>query len=140
MEQLLYKYIKIDIERFTLFEDDFPPKLEDVHFQISAQFDYNKEQYILCSKLTVTLSAGEKSILETVICSYFSIKEESVEQIINEKGRLIFAPPTLVQFASLNYGSLRGVIYVKTKGSQLENYILPPIFFGQIIDKSFEVD
>jgi hypothetical protein len=74
------------------------------------------------------------------MCSYFIIAKESVEQITNDKAQLIFTPMVLVQFASLNYGSLRGALSVKCQNTPLDDYVLPPIYLGQTIDQSFIVD
>lgn len=140
MEQLYYKYAKMDLEQFAIFEENIPFQLNEVKFDTLAQFDYDKEQNVLCSKLTLTMIDKDKPLLKAVMCSYFLIAQESVDQIVNEKGQLIFTPTTLVQFASLNYGSLRGALYLKCQETKLAGSVLPPVYFGQIIDKAFVVD
>lgn len=69
-----------------------------------------------------------------------TFRNDSIEQMRNENGQLVFVPQVLVQFASLNYGSLRGALFLKTQGSPLADYVLPPMFFGQIVDKAFMVE
>lgn len=140
MEQLYYKYAKMDLEQFAVFEENLPEKTGEMQFQTQAQFSYDKEQNVLCSKIVVTMTENEKPLMKADMCSYFAFRNDSVERLRNEDGCLAFLPQVLVQFASLNYGSLRGVLYLKTQGTPLADYILPPVFFGQIIDKSFVVD
>lgn len=140
MEQLYYKYAKINLEQFAIFEENIPEKPDEIKFQTQAQFDYDKVQNVLCSKITITLSENINPLMKVVLCSYFSISKESVEQIRNKDNCLVFAPQILIQLASLNYGSLRGVLYLKTLDTKLANYILPPVYFGQIIDNAFVVE
>lgn len=137
MEQLYYKYAKMELEQFAIFEENLPEKLEEVQSQMQAQFSYDKEQDVLCCKIVVTLTDSEKNLMKADMCSYFAFRKDSMEQIRNEAGHIVFVPQVLTQFASLNYGALRGILFLKTQGTQLANYILPPVFFGQIIDKSF---
>ncbi|MFW9607824.1 MAG: hypothetical protein ACMV14_05245 [Prevotella sp.] len=140
MDQLLYKYAKIDLEQFAIFEENISSPIGEVKFECVVQFDYDKEHDVLCSKLIMTMKDGDKTLLRAVMCSYFIIAKESVEQITNDKAQLIFTPMVLVQFASLNYGSLRGALSVKCQNTPLADYVLPPIYLGQTIDQSFIVD
>ena len=137
MEQLYYKYVKMELEQFALFEENLSEKQGEVQSQFQTQFSYDKEQDVLCSKIVVTLTGNEKILMKADMCSYFAFRKDSLEQMRNEAGHIVFVPQVLTQFASLNYGSLRGVLFLKTQGTQLANYILPPVLFGQIIDKSF---
>ena len=88
--QVKYKYNKIELEQFAMFEENDNPEIA--------------------------------SIVR-----------------LHKDGQIIFAPQLLVQFASFCYGTMRGVIYTKTLGSSLNNYILPPVYFGNLIDKGFAV-
>ena len=140
MEQLYYKYVKMDLEQFAVFEENIPQKLDGLKFQTQVQFDYDKAQNVLCCKITITFSEDGKPLMKAVMCSYFSISKDSLDQIRNEQDQFVFAPYMLIQFSSLNYGSLRGVLYLKRIGTKLAEHILPPIYFGQIIDKPFVVE
>lgn len=140
MEQLYYKYAKMELEQFAMFEENLSQKMEEVQFQTQAQFSFDKTQNVLCSRITVMMSDSEKLLLKAIMCSYFTFRNDSIEQMRNENGQLVFVPQVLVQFASLNYGSLRGALFLKTQGSPLADYVLPPMFFGQIVDKAFMVE
>ena len=140
MNTIYYKYIKIDLEQFAVFEENIPEKIDEVQIRTEIQFNYDKAQNIICNRLTVMLNHQDKPLLKSVLCSYFSVKEESVKQIKDEKNQIVFAPDILVQFASLNYGSLRGILHLKTLNTPLVNQILPPVSFNQIIDQPFVVE
>lgn len=137
--QVLYKYSKMDLEQFALFEENVSPIIKEVQFQTEVQFSYDKNSRILCSKIVATMILKEKPLLKADFRSYFEIAPESIEDLRQERN-IIFPPQVLVQFASLCYGSLRGVIHVKTLGTALNSFILPPVFFGNLIDKAFSVE
>ena len=81
MDQLLYKYAKIDLEQFAIFEENISSPIGEVKFECVVQFDYDKEHDVLCSKLIMTMKDGDKTLLRAVMCSYFISSKESVEQI-----------------------------------------------------------
>ena len=85
MDQLLYKYSMIDLEQFAIFEENISSPIGEVKFESMVQFDYDKEHDVLCSKLIMTMKDGDKTLLRAVMCSYFIIAKESVEQILTTK-------------------------------------------------------
>lgn len=129
----------IVLEQFAMFEENCNPEPKEVQFQTEAQFSYDTDNYTLCSKIIVNMSAQEKPLVKAELKSYFNLLPESVESLCKD-GRITFAPPLLVQFASLCYGSIRGVIYTKTMGTPLNSFIVPPMYFGNLIDKGFVVE
>ena len=137
--QVLYKYSKMEIEQFAMFEENYNQNVEEVEFQTEAQFSFDKESSVLCSKIVVNMSAVEKPLVKAELKSYFNIQPESIDSL-RQDGKILFPPQLLVQFASLCYGSMRGVIFAKTQGNALSNYVLPPVYFGQLIDKGFAVE
>lgn len=137
MKDVMYRYAKIELEQFAMFEENLNEEHGEIQLQTEAQFKYDKAQQVLCSKITVTFSNGESPLMRAVINSYFLIHQDSISRITDSEGHLVFPTSVLVQFASLNYGSLRGMIHLKTLGTKLSGYILPPIFFNEIITKDY---
>lgn len=135
-----YKYEKMELGQFATFEDKLQPGTSDVQFTTQVQFAYDKQQNVICCEMEVLMSQpGEATLMKAVMRSYFSIHAESVKNMQDDKGQIVFAPHILIQFASLNYGAMRGVIFVKTEQSLLSRFILPPVFFDEIINKPFIV-
>ena len=130
----------MELTQFAVFEENFPSGMENVQFNSELQFGYNKEQLLMFCEITVTMEFDGKPLMKAVMCSYFTIAQDSIRQIKDEYGHIEFPPYVLVQFASLNYGSLRGAIFIKTQGLPMSSYVLPPVFFNQIIDKPFVVN
>lgn len=137
MKDVMYRYAKMELEQFAMFEENLNEEQGEINLQTEAQFKYDKSQQVLCSKITATFSNGETPLMRAVINSYFLIQQDSISRITDSEGHLVFPTSVLVQFASLNYGSLRGMIHLKTLGTKLSSYILPPIFFNKIITKDY---
>lgn len=140
MKDVMYKYAKMELEQFAIFEENLKEPQGEIQLQTETQFNYDKAQHVLCSKITVTFSNGELPLIRAASNSYFLIHQDSINGITDSKGHITFPTSTLVQFASLNYGSLRGMIHLKTLGTKLADYILPPIFFNEIITKDYIAD
>lgn len=138
-QQVMYRFSKMELEQFAMFEENCDSGTKEVQFHTEAQFSYDTDNYILCSKIIVNMSAQEKPLVKAELKSYFDLLPESVESL-RKDSRIMFAPPLLVQFASLCYGSIRGVIFTKTLGTPLNGFILPPVYFGNLIDKGFVVE
>lgn len=138
-KQIMYKYNRMELEQFAMFEENYDSSVTTAEFQTEAQFSFDKEQNILCSAITVCMLNKDKMLLKAKLKSYFNIMPESVEDM-RVDGRISFAPQILVQFASFCYGSMRGVMYAKSMGTPLCNFILPPVYFGNLIDKGFVVE
>jgi hypothetical protein len=138
-QQVMYRFSKMELEQFAMFEENCNPEPKEVQFHTEAQFSYDKDNYILCSKIIINMASQEKPLVKAELKSYFNLSPESVENL-RKDGRIVFAPHLLVQFASLCYGSIRGVIFAKTIGTPINNYVLPPVYFANLIDKGFVVE
>lgn len=137
--EIIYKYCKIELEQFAILEENYPAEMSDTQIQTGVQFSYDLDQHIICCDTSVMLMQGDRTLLKTQLKSYFDIQPESVEAL-KEGDAIVFDEPLLIQFASLSYGSLRGVIYAKTINTPFNNFILPPVYFSSIIDKPFVVE
>lgn len=129
--QIQYRYSKITDEQFATFEENYDKSL-DVDFQNTVAFSFNYEKNILTCSDAISFLQGEKSILKLELKSFFMIHPDSVNDLLQDD---IFCCPKeiLWQFASLNYGSMRGVLYERTKETALRHLILPPFFFDELI-------
>lgn len=137
--QIEYRFIKNEIAQFALFDKNITNDLQEVQFQTETEFGYDKENRVLCCRITVTMMRQDDVLLKTELDSYFKLTEDSIVQLQSEN-RIVFDPVLLIQFASLCYGTLRGVLHVKTLGTVLNAFVLPPIYFQNIINKPFVVE
>lgn len=129
--QIQYRYLRISDEQFATFEENYDPST-DVQFQNNVSFSFNYERNILTCSDTVIFQQEEKTILKLCLNSYFLIHPDCVADLAQD-GKFCCPKELLWQFASLNYGSMRGVLYDRTKGSVLNTLILPPFYFDELI-------
>ena len=137
--QIEYRFVKNEIAQFALFDKNIVADIKEVQFQTETQFFYDKENRVLCCKISITMLQQEKVLLKVELDSFFELTAESVMQL-QQDNRIVFDPMLLIQFASLCYGTLRGVLHVKTLGTVLNAFVLPPIYFQNIINKPFVVE
>jgi hypothetical protein len=137
--QVLYQYGKIELEQFAMFPENYSKDAQGIDFETEVQFSLDKEQSVLSCTIIANMYNGDKQLIKAELKSLFNIKPESISEL-KKDGRIVFAPTILIQFASLCYGSMRGVIFAKTMNTPLCDFVIPPIFFGNIIDKPFVVE
>jgi|UniRef100_UPI0040262F5A hypothetical protein len=137
--QIRYRFSKMELEQFAMFEENYNKEVKGAQFQTEAQFSFDKATSVLCCRITVDMSAMEKPLAKIVLKSFFEIHPDSLKLILKDD-KIVFPPFLLVQFASLCYGAVRGVLFAKTQDTPLAGYILPPVYFGNLIDKGFEVE
>lgn len=122
------------IRRFSLIEpgkdirSEFNPEL--LKLGINIEFSSNVENNIFLIILTIInkyeLAGKEITLLDLDFLSEFEISDmKSVIKIENENFNI--PDELLINFISLTYSSARGIIFAKTQGSYLNQYILPVI-------------
>lgn len=136
--QVQYRFRKIDVPQFATFLENYLEQTEEVSFRTDTQFSYDKDQNVLSSRIEVTMFKDDKPLLKIAIICYFEIMADSLENI-RQENQYVFDSALLVQFASLGYGTLRGVIHEKTMNTPLNSFILPPLYYGDIIKKPFAI-
>lgn len=139
MNNIQYKYSKMDLGQFAMFEENYSIEIKEVEFNTNTMFSYDSENRTLACKISVVSSQKEKPLFKIEVNSYFELSPDSIESLKKEN-EISFPPNILIQFASFCYGATRGVVFTKTIGTSLNNLILPPVYFNNIIDKGFAVN
>ena len=91
----------MDLIQFATFVENYMDDGQDIEVANKFRFSYDFEENVMCCTVSVT------------------------EAMKSHEG-LIAPADLLAQFASLAYGSVRGVVFAKTIGLPLNNLILPP--------------
>lgn len=137
---MLFKYIKMSLDQFAVLSDEAICTDKNIRFDNSFEFGFNREHRVLFCKTAVEGYSDDKPIFKILMTSYFEIAAESIVEITEDNGKVVFDPMTLVQFASLNYSSLRGALFIKSADTALRDIVLPPIYLNKIIKSAFIVD
>lgn len=124
-KEILYQFISMELVQFATFEDCYVENDEDIEITNKFQFSYNFDENVMCCTSSVSLAKENRIFLKADLASYFGIEPNSAESL-KESEDFIAPAELLAQFASLTYGSIRGVIFAKTMGTALNNIILPP--------------
>lgn len=124
-KEILYQFINMDLIQFATFVENYMDDGQDIEVANKFRFSYDFEENVMCCTVSVTLSKENGILLKADLASYFGIEPDSAEAMKSHEG-LIAPADLLAQFASLAYGSVRGVVFAKTIGLPLNNLILPP--------------
>ena len=124
-KEILYQFINMDLIQFATFVENYMDDGQDIEVANKFRFSYDFEENVMCCTVSVTLSKENGILLKADLASYFGIEPDSAEAMKSREG-LIAPADLLAQFASLAYGSVRGVVFAKTIGLPLNNLILPP--------------
>lgn len=128
-----YKYVKISDAQFATFEENYDPSGEiEMQNSVSFSFDYGNS-IITCREL-ISFVQEKKIIIKVGLDSSFLLHPDTVSELTKD-GVIACPKEILCQFASLNYGTIRGVLYDRTKDSELRSIILPPFFFDGLINE-----
>ena len=124
-DQIYYRFAKLELTQFATFEANYTDDEKPLELSNSFKFAYNSDDDVVCCTTTIVISKETSPILKAELNSFFSIQSESAS-CMTEDNCVVLPTELMTQFASLGYGSMRGIIYAKTMGTQLEKIILPP--------------
>lgn len=133
-----YKFLKIDLTQFSPAEENYDSDNAKVGISTEFGFAYNRKDNVLRCSTILRFVQNELTFLRCELQAFFLLKEESIQSlIINDE--LIIPKGLLCQFASLCYGSFRGVLYVKMINTPFSDIILPPLYIDQVIKEDLKI-
>ena len=122
---IYYRFSDLDLKQFATFEDGYAEDRREITISCKFTFGYNFSQNIVCCSNSVSIAKEGDALVKADLDAYFAINPESVASI-SEADAVVLPPELQAQFASLTYGTIRGVIFAKTLGSPLSKIVLPP--------------
>ena len=138
MSNIQYKFIKMDLTQFSPEWERYDTTNDSVGIETNFSFSFNKTEGILKCVTKLTFIQENQPFLRSELQTFYEISKESVKELTNES--VITIPRGLLcQFASLAYGSFRGVIYMKTINTDLSNLILPPMYLDEVIKGDMKI-
>ncbi len=133
-----YKFIKIDLTQFSPEWDRYDSENQTVGIETNFNFSYNKSEGVLRCTTSLHFIQEDQVFLNTELQTFYEISKESIEDLVSEN--VLTIPKILLcQFASLAYGSYRGVLYMKTINTPLSNLILPPMYLNEVIKDDMQI-
>lgn len=122
---IYYRFTELDLKQFATFEDGYAEDSREIAISCKFTFAYNFSQNIVCCTNSVSIAKEGDVLVKADLDAYFAINPESVAAI-SDAGAVVLPPELQAQFASLTYGTLRGVIFAKTLGTPFSKIVLPP--------------
>lgn len=138
MENLYYRFKNVSVEQFATLSDSLSEN-SSMDYETRFSFRYLKDESVLVSRTETALFQDKELKMKAVFDCAFEFKKESIVEITQEDGSIVFPRDVLIQLASLNYGTLRGVVLERTKGTAFASIFLPPLAVGEIIEKNLIV-
>lgn len=138
MSNIQYRFTKMDLTQFSPEWDRYDAGAPSVGIGTNFNFSFNKSEGILKCATNLTFIQNNQVFLKSELQTFYEISKESIDELTNEN--VITIPRSLLcQFASLAYGSFRGVIYMKAINTALNNLILPPMYLDEVIKDDMKI-
>ena len=128
----------MDLTQFSPNWEQYDEVNDVVGINTEFGFSYNKTARVLRCETTLNFVQENKIFLKCAIQTFFEIEEDSVVNLKTSEG-IEFPREMLCQFASLSYGSMRGVLYVKSINTPIGNLVLPPLYVDEVIKENLTI-
>lgn len=128
-----FQMTKITVPQFAILADKVPPGKIAISTGIKFQFTHDMHRIACITKFTFSESGHPFMMLETR-CEFSILPEDSEKMIKDGKP----APPKdfLKHLAMHSVGTARGILAMKTEGTQFTSMILPPINVDKILEST----
>lgn len=138
MSNVQYQFIKMELTQFSPKWEVYSSENSAIGLETRFNFAFNKSEGVLKCTTVLTFMQDNQIFLNSELQTFFKIKEESVKELTKEN--VITIPRGLLcQFASLSYGSYRGILYMKTINTDLSNLVLPPMYLDEVIKEDIQI-
>ncbi len=122
---IYYRFARLDLKQFATFEDGYTEDGREIGISCKFTFAYNFSENIVCCTNSISIVKGGDILVKADLDAYFVLNPDSAISLLD--GDALVIPSELqAQFASLTYGTMRGIVFAKTLGSPLNNIVLPP--------------
>lgn len=122
---IYYRFTGLELKQFATFEDAYAENSGEIAISCKFTFGYNFSHKIVCCTNSVSIVKEGDVLVKADLDAYFAINPDSVASI-SDTDAVILPPELQAQFASLTYGTIRGVIFAKTLGTPFSKIVLPP--------------
>ena len=130
-KRVLFTLESIQEEKFVQSDAAILAESLQVQYLIETEVHPGKECVVV--RAGVRYLVEERMACEMVLAVRFSIADYPSVVSIDESGKKInFTSNIIPTFLGMTFGALRGALYEKVKGTQLEAYPLPPMALADL--------
>lgn len=129
---------EIELNEFSAWEENFVAGDPEIDVGTMPSFFFEKMRQRVGVSIKVRAVQRGRNLLHAELTCSFAFSDEMIKELCVPQGLSI--PEGLCrEFASTTYQTLRGIVYVKTKGSPLNSVILPLFDFSPFITTAFVI-
>ena len=135
-----FKLVDISTNEFAILEESYSDG-EDAQMSTFVKFGHDIEQRVLGANLKFQFEQNEKPFLVISATCSFQLEEEAWNSLLDEDGEKIVIPEGFAShMAVITVGTIRGILYEKTKETPFKDYIIPPINLTELIQEDVDIE
>lgn len=137
-----FTLVEIKVEQFALFPENFKSK-KAVQMKTDLQFFLCNEEKSIRVVLGFTYEQQSKAFVKIEVGVIFRIMPEDFDKLKNVKEKQIVFPKDFMgHLTMLSIGTVRGILFAKTEGTEFSKFVLPTINVTEMItsDVVFEIE
>ncbi|MEQ9278061.1 MAG: hypothetical protein RLN83_01090 [Balneola sp.] len=137
---LSFRLANIKTEEFAIIEDVYVED-EEVRLGTFLDFGTDTEKQILGSTVKFQFDQNKNPFLIISVTCAFEIEKEAWNTLIKEDNTHLTIPEGFAShMAVITVGTARGVLHEKTKNTEFNDFIIPPINLTGMISDDIEID
>lgn len=137
---LSFKLVDIYTDEFAILEDSYTEG-ENVRMGTFVNFGHNREHQVLGSTLKFQFEQKDKPFLVISATCSFQLDEDAWDSLQDEQEHKIVIPEGFAShMAVITVGTIRGILYEKTKDTPFKDYIIPPINLTDLIKEDIVIE
>ena len=137
---LSFKLVDISTSEFAILEESYTED-ENVQMGTFVNFGHDREHRVLGATLKFQFEQNERPFLVIAATCSFQMEKKAWEAIQNKEDKKIVIPEGFAShMAVITVGTIRGILYEKTKDTPFKDYIIPPINLTELIKEDIEIE
>lgn len=129
------QHIKVD--QFAILEEKLPTT--PIQLETSLGLGANKEHRMITAQLKVTFSSESNILVVLMASCLFEIHPDTWNELSTE-GKTIIPKNELAHLAMHTFGTVRGILFCKTEGTNYQQLILPPTNVESMIKEPLVIE
>ena len=136
--QIEFTYSHIKIDQFAAFNGITGQRPFGFQTSGEIQTGCNSEARTIVVTVLSNVKLDGQLLLTVKVSSYFDISPDSWDEL-EEDGFVVIPKDFLYHIGGLAVSTTRGIVYAKTEGTDLANYIMPLIYMDQVIHSDMKI-
>lgn len=125
----------ITTDEFAILEDSYMEG-DQVNMGTFVNFGHNIDHHVIGIQVKFQFEQNEKPFLVISATCSFQLQEEAWKSLVDENEQKIVLPEGFAShLAVITVGTVRGILYEKTRETPYKDYLIPPINLTDLIQE-----